>query len=143
KVYALDTVPPVMAMRYAEMLGEEGADLGIPGWSDAARAAAHLSRLRKHPIQQTGRDTGYADYLAKAAKGLSTKEAQRRLLTGEIADTLTWHQGGQGRPTPLSAHRKSEHRRIIKRYLAHARDQENPEALFTAGGGASGKSALL
>lgn len=92
------------------------------------------------PARLSAGATGVTDAIVREAANLSTDDATARFIDGRLPDTLTRYTRSDGKLDPA---RESLHKDIIIELLVpHAR-QEAPEAMFTAGGPASGKSKFL
>jgi hypothetical protein len=107
--------------------GDEATSKVLPG-----EPSEKLEPLGVNP-EEVARD------IVEAAKGLDGNTASGLLETGSIRSTLAQHTLEGGSLTP---EREALHRRIIEQFTAGHASQEEPRALFTAGGSASGKTAL-
>jgi predicted ABC-type ATPase len=71
--------------------------------------------------------------------GTGDDEARANLGAGEATDTKALHIDSAGR---YSQGRKAVHEAIINHFLKGSKPQAQPQAIFTAGGAASGKSGM-
>lgn len=80
-----------------------------------------------------------APEIGKALGSAKGPKATALVNSGKAPDTKTLHTDAQGRYSP---ERAKLHQAIIEHFMAGTQAQDKPEAVFTAGGAASGKSAL-
>jgi hypothetical protein len=80
-----------------------------------------------------------ADKIVKSLGGRKGPEAAGHLNSGKGVDTQKVHIGKDGKYTP---ERAKLHEAIITHFMRGSQAQRNPEAVFTAGGAASGKAGL-
>jgi hypothetical protein len=88
---------------------------------------------------KAGKWTAGAAAITAALKGKIGDEAREAIDGGHAPSTRDLYTDDAGR---YSQARKAVHEGIIKHFLAGTAPQEHPEAIFTAGGAASGKSSL-
>lgn len=100
-------------------------------------ADAHLVRAWRASNERV--KVHAADHILHKTTGMSTEAANDALQSGRIKDTLTQHAPA-GRIHP---DREKLHFKIIQHFLEGTEPQKNPEAMFTAGGSASGKTSLV
>lgn len=79
------------------------------------------------------------DKITKALRGKRDDAARNAINGGKAPDTKSIHTDANGAYTP---EREALHHAIIEHFMRHSAPQEHPQAIFTAGGAASGKSTL-
>lgn len=80
-----------------------------------------------------------ADDILHAVGRRRPAAALHGINTGQLPDTKALHTNTEG---AYSAERAQLHQHIIEHFMADTRAHTQPEAIFTAGGAASGKSSL-
>ena len=84
-------------------------------------------------------DGSAAGAIVKGIGKLTGERAAKAIGTGNVPDTAHLHTNAKGAYSP---EREALHKSIIDHFMAGSRAQAQPHAIFTAGGAASGKSAL-
>jgi predicted ABC-type ATPase len=98
---------------------------------------AYLNEARGHDGEWV---SGSATDAIESAVGRATGDAATHLVnTGIAPDTKTAHTNAKGEYSP---ERAKLHQAIIEHFMAGTQPHSKPEAIFTAGGAASGKSGL-
>lgn len=86
-----------------------------------------------------GQGDNGAKSITKSLQGKRDDDARGAVNSGKAADTQKIHTNAKGEYTP---EREALHRAIIQHFMGHSEAQASPQAIFTAGGAASGKSTL-
>lgn len=110
-------------------VGKGGARLHDANGLLRARFASSNERVKVHA----------AVHILHKTRAMNTDEAAHAIESGKVLDTFAQH-APNGRIHP---EREKLHYKIISHFLGDTRPQEKPQAMFTAGGPASGKTALL
>jgi predicted ABC-type ATPase len=79
------------------------------------------------------------DAITHALRGVEGDAAAEAVNAGRAPNTKTLHTDSQGRYSP---EREALHRKIIDHFMSGTQPHSAPQAIFTAGGAASGKSGL-
>jgi hypothetical protein len=106
-------------------------------WSAASRAAALEARRRRQ--LEKAHVPGASRKIVDSVGGKRGDAATNVINTGKGLDTQHLHTDADGRYSP---ERELLHKQIIQHFMRGSKAHAHPKAIFTAGGAASGKSAL-